>query len=279
MTDLFDIELAHETDFDGWRKAARTALMAGISPEKLFWRISGRPGSLLTNAVLPVPDPAAAMTAPKSFVDVSRRVICHRDEERFARLYRILWRLCMIPDLLHRKSDRDIVWLTDCDKAIRRDRHKMHAFVRFRKTGVGRYHREQFAAWFEPTHYITELGSEFFMRRFPNMDWVIVTPEKTAIWDGHTLEFGPGGRREDVPEDDAVEEQWSVYFQSIFNPARVKIGAMMSEMPKKYWANMPETAAIPDMIAKARAREHAMIKSGGSKPHPLAAKLKTRNSP
>jgi len=277
MSDLIDIELASQTDYEGWRAAARMALSAGISPERLFWRVKGDAPSFLATEQLPEATELRPLTVSKSFIDISKRVICHRDTERFARLYRILWRLQDAPLLLGRSSDPDIVWLTACNKAITRDRHKMHAFVRFRKMGIGRYRREQFAAWFEPTHYITELGSPFFKRRFPNMDWVIVTPEKTAIWDGHTLEFGAGGKREDVPADDAVEDQWAVYFRSIFNPARVKIGAMMSEMPKKYWANMPETAAIPDMIAEARAREAAMIAAGGSVPNPLAATLKAQS--
>ena len=278
MSDLIDIALDSQTDYEGWRRAARIALSASISPEHLFWRVKGSAPSLLASGTLPDNIEPITLTVPKSFMDISKRVICHRDTQRFARLYRILWRLQKTPRLLRQSSDLDIVWLTACNKAITRDRHKMHAFVRFRKTGMGRYRREQFAAWFEPTHFITELGSPFFMRRFPNMDWVIVTPEKTAIWDGHTLEFAAGGKREDIPAEDAVEDQWAVYFQSIFNPARVKIGAMMSEMPKKYWANMPETTAIPDMIAKARKRESNMIAAGGSTPNPLAATLKRRTS-
>jgi DNA polymerase len=34
---------------------------------------------------------------------------------------------------------------------------------------------------------------------------------------------------------------------------------MLSEMPKKYWKNLPEAALIPEMMATARAREIEMI--------------------
>ena len=48
---------------------------------------------------------------------------------------------------------------------------------------------------------------------------------------------------------------WKTYYASIFNPARVKIGAMLKEMPKKYWKNMPETALVGELVKGAQARE------------------------
>jgi uracil-DNA glycosylase len=46
---------------------------------------------------------------------------------------------------------------------------------------------------------------------------------------------------------------------------------MMKEMPKRYWKNMPETALIPDLIAKAQARESSMIKTSNERPNSLLA--------
>ena len=66
-------------------------------------------------------------------------------------------------------------------------------------------------------------------------------------------EVGPqvaiGRSKADAPEGDPVEEVWKTYYRSIFNPARVKVGAMLREMPKKYWRNMPETALVPESPA------------------------------
>ncbi|WP_065335317.1 DUF4130 domain-containing protein [Tritonibacter mobilis] len=61
----------------------------------------------------------------------------------------------------------------------------------------------------------------------------------------------------DLPED-ASEALWTTYFIHIFNPARVKIGAMKSEMPLKYWKNLPEARAIPTMLQDAEACVHRM---------------------
>jgi DNA polymerase len=64
-----------------------------------------------------------------------------------------------------------------------------------------------------------------------------------------------------VPDDDALADYWRTYFASIFNPARLKIGAMTSEMPKKYWKNLPEAEAIPELIRAARARTDTMVET------------------
>ena len=73
---------------------------------------------------------------------------------------------------------------------------------------------------------------------------------------------GPPARAEDAPWDDPVEDLWRSYYASIFNPARLKVGAMLSEMPRKYWKNLPEAQIIPQLIAGAQAREAAMVKAG-----------------
>lgn len=278
---IFKVNLADETDFSAWRDAARLLLQNDINPCYVSWRSASSIASLLENTYEPIErlmPTFSKPTVPAAFPDIAKRVMCHTDPERFSKLYRILYRLQRDRHLLNNAMDSDIQWLQNCDIAIRRDRHKMHAFVRFRKVGEGRFKREQFAAWFEPEHYITRLATPFFMRRFPNMDWVIVTPHCTAIWDGSALTYQAGGRKSDVPKEDAVEDQWKTYFSAIFNPARLKVGAMMSEMPKKYWKNMPETALIPDMIASAKTREAEMRAGAITAPHPLAAKLKAQTS-
>jgi DNA polymerase len=59
-----------------------------------------------------------------------------------------------------------------------------------------------------------------------------------------------------------MEDFWRKYYASIFNPARLKVGAMLKEMPRKYWKNMPEAALIPGLVAGAQGREAAMVEAG-----------------
>ena len=98
-----------------------------------------------------------------------------------------------------------------------------------------------YVAWFEPAHDIVTRVSTFFVRRFTGMHWSLLTPSRSAHWDGETLSFGPGATRAQAPSEDALEDLWRTYYASIFNPARIKLRAMRKEMPKRYWSTMPET--------------------------------------
>ncbi len=69
-----------------------------------------------------------------------------------------------------------------------------------------------------------------------------------------------------MPEGDGFEAGWRDYYESTFNPARLNLDAMRAEMPRKYWRNMPETAAIPALVRAAGARAQAMIERAPTMP-------------
>lgn len=147
---------------------------------------------------------------------------------------------------------------------VRRDCHKMKAFVRFRKDS-----KDNYVAWHEPSHLIVKAVSPFFCRRFSSMNWAILTPDCSAYWDQETLRFGPGLPRQAAPQEDELEDLWTTYYANIFNPARVKIQAMVTEMPKKYWHTMPETAIISQLLQDAPNRVNQMVdKAAGRNPAP-----------
>src|SRR3546814_4614602 len=72
------------------------------------------------------------------------------------------------------------------------------------------------------------------------MRWSILTPELSIHWDGDALTAGPGATRRDAPAQDPVEDIWKGYSAALFTPARLKAGAMLSAMPRKYWRNLPD---------------------------------------
>ncbi|WP_407811403.1 DUF4130 domain-containing protein, partial [Staphylococcus aureus] len=86
------------------------------------------------------------------------------------------WRLKRDRALLQFKSDRDVSDVRLLEKSVRRDYHKMTAFVRFKELSLpqGQGGRRRFVAWFEPDHFIIERTAPFFQRRFTDMDWLIV---------------------------------------------------------------------------------------------------------
>jgi DNA polymerase len=204
------------------------------------------------------------MTVPAAFVPLAQSALLHRDEARFALLYRVLWRLQENRALLEDAADADVAAVNAMAKAVRRDIHKMHAFVRFRE--VETEDGARFVAWFEPQHWIVEAAAPFFVDRFASMQWSIVTPDKTARWDGAALTFDVGGRRRDVPAEDARDADWRAYYAAMFNPARLKVGAMTREMPKHYWRNLPEAQDIPSLVRSAGKTAEKMVAAMPTEP-------------
>jgi len=258
------VQLPEPDDFAFWRERARALIQCDVPPDRIAWVEPGGSGDLFAHGErrFPVPDEnARPVRASKRFMKLARNAALHSDPERFGLLYRVLWRLQSNVRCMEDKADADVRRIEELDKAVRRDSHKMHAFVRFRQVedaqGV-----EHYVAWFEPDHHIVRANAGFFMRRFANMNWSILTPQGCIHWDGETMRESGPARRSDAPQDDPVEELWKSYYASIFNPARLKVGAMLSEMPRKYWKNMPEAALIPELIAGAQAREAGMVNAG-----------------
>jgi uracil-DNA glycosylase len=260
--------------WEAWRDAARACLAAGLPPGEVLWTYDDGPADLFSGSA---PPPAAghAGSVPRSFIELAETVVWHRDAERFARLYALLWRVRQAPVLMNDRGDPELSTLRAMEKSVRRCQHKMKAFVRFRDIGPRDAARRSFAAWFEPLHHTLEPTAPFFAARFADMDWQIVTPELTAVFQAGSLTFAPGQARPPLP-DDATEELWAEYFRSIFNPARLKVKAMQSEMPKRYWANMPEARAIPALIAGAEDRARAMREAAPTAPPLRAIRLAER---
>ena len=268
------VTLASQTDFDGWRKAARSAVLAEIAPEDIVWAVAGGDGDLFgTDEIEDVPAvDRPQFNVSKAFVALAKEIVLHADPARFALLYRLLWRLRATPHLLDDASDPDVDNARKMAKSIHRDIHKMHAFVRFKEI-VADDGEAAFIAWFEPDHYIVEATADFFVRRFTGMRWSILTPHASAFWDREQLGFGPGADKSLVPNEDRLEDHWRTYYASIFNPARLKIDAMTKEMPRKYWKNLPEASMIGGLIRDASTREQTMIAAEPTAPSRLASAI------
>ena len=267
-------KLKQADDFEGWRTAARLALSENQSPREILFEVEGMQQNLLDG--LPTASNGQSgvianqsntnLTVSKAFLSLAKQVVCHSNGERFLLLYRLLVRSQQEKNLLLKSVDPDVHKTNVLAKEVRRDMHKMKAFVRFRKTGETEQGQEQFVAWFEPTHHIVRATAPFFMRRFAGMQWSILTPNSCAHWDGQSLSFSDGIPKSKAPQEDALEDYWRSYYASIFNPARLKINAMTSEMPKKYWKNLPEAELIPELINKAQIDEQKMMNSSPTEP-------------
>ncbi|MBK0391373.1 UdgX family uracil-DNA binding protein [Ramlibacter algicola] len=276
--------LSSEIDLTGFRNEARELLARQVPPDEVEWEtdsannpdLFAQPGGDASRVDANMPRAAAAIV-PASFLRLCEVVVLHHDPQRFALLYRLLWRLVYEPSLRNDPLDADMQLAQQMAQAVRRDMHKMKAFVRFRQVPDEDHPGEQLhVAWFEPMHHIVEAVAPWFARRFANMRWAILTPGRSVHWDGEQLLFGPGASRADAPPADAGEELWLTYYRSIFNPARLKMKQMQKEMPRKYWDNLPESRLIGELSAQAPERIGSMIEQPGEAsrkrvPRPVAS--------
>ncbi|MBS7811325.1 UdgX family uracil-DNA binding protein [Roseococcus pinisoli] len=269
------VRLGGAADFAGWRDAARDLLLGGIPPQEVDWRAGDAGASLLEENTAPPPPVMPPPRVPPAFLELAEAVICHSDPARFGLLYRLIARLQAERHLLSDAMDADVVAARRLEKAVRRDAHKMTAFVRFREAPQAEGARRRFIAWFEPEHHIVAHTAPFFARRFGDMDWMILTPRGSAsLTDGTLSVSEEPARKPDLA--DPTDELWLTYYANIFNPARLKVKAMLSEMPKKYWANLPEAALIPDLIAQTPARVAAMAEQEMRRPPLFHERLQAR---
>src|SRR5690349_23089446 len=213
MIDAHRVTLSAPDDFDGWRDAARDLAEAGVPASAVVWQVEGGEADLFGSDLQQLA--AAAFPVPRPFIDLARDVVCHSDPERFALLYAMLLRLKANRDALEDEADSLVRRLNELAKAVRRDIHKMHAFVRFREID------DRFVAFFEPEHHIVRRAASFFVQRFTNMRWSILTPELSLHWNGQKLSEGAGATKSEAPTGDPLEELWRTYYASIFNPARL----------------------------------------------------------
>ncbi len=255
------IQVTAPVNFHAWRYTARALLVAHTPPSAVLWSAAAQ--SHLFGAP-PEPTDAAqsdlVLRVPAAFMRLAQLVAYHRDEARWDLLYQALHRLHNgEPRLLDDLADPLIHRLLRMEQAVRRDEHKMHAFVRFRR--CERDGAEHFVAWHRPDHLIVRLGAPFFARRFASMRWTIMTPDETAHWDGTALHYTPGVAL--PPEnDDVLDELWRTYYGAVFNPARINLRATKREMPVRHWRTLPEAQDIAELLREAPSRVQEMVRRG-----------------
>lgn len=253
-------------DFNAWRNAARDALQQGYTPGQLDLQDATEPTALDLLVLDQGPDgpPVPRPHVPKTFLDQAQLAAVHRSPQRWNLLYRLLYRLQTNRELLKVEVDDDVAQLKQMEAQIRRDLHKMHAFVRFRKVdepAPDGSTQEHFIAWYRPDHRILHLAAPFFAERFAPMRWTILTPDESVAWNPETrqLTWAPGTGKEAAPAEDELETLWKSYYGSIFNPARLNPEMMRSEMPVRYWQNLPEVQLLPELLQKAGTRVETMV--------------------
>jgi DNA polymerase len=267
--------------FAAWREAARELLKAGMPPEAVSWGtpegddlFSGAPPAAGPdhNAGIPLqqaqsPRPAksgASPRVPRALMEMLQKAACFRAPDRWAFLYRVLWRWTRGEHDVQSAADPDGNRLHGMVKAVRREEHDMHAYIRFRERPVDAG-PPRFVAWFEPRHDVLPQVAEHFVARMGKVSWMIATPDASVLWDGHTLHNTGPLMSSAADLDDAGEALWLTYYRSIFNPARVNAQLMQSHIPARFWKNLPEGAIVPSLVSQAElgARKIGQVQAVG----------------
>ena len=235
--------------FEEWRNNARILLENKVHFDSVIWETSST-GSLFDLIPDTTQQRNSHIKIPKEFIKDAEFVSVFNDNSTWSLLYRLLYRIAFEEkNLMNNPLDNDVLDFHRRMKLVGRDLHKMHAFVRFKEINHNDEHI--YMAWHRPDHRILKLAAPFFTDRFNGMNWVIFTAEESMSWIDNELNFGPGISKEDAQAYDETEELWKTYYASTFNPARLKVKMMKSELPVRHWATLPEAQLIDGLIKEA----------------------------
>lgn len=214
-----EARLANEIDIAGFRAEARSLLTRQVPPHEVSWTAEPTGEGPRVAELSPAQEPrsaarAAAAIVPPSFLRLCELVVLHRDPDRFTLLYRLLWRLVHEPGLRGDPVDDDLVQAQHMAQAVRRDIYKMKTGLRFRALQPDGRARQ--LAWYEPAHHIVETVAPWYAKRTPDIDWVILTPERSAEWKAQQLRYCRGVPREALPAGDAPDAAWVGIWDGVF---------------------------------------------------------------
>ena len=200
-----EVVLRGETDWDGFRAAARALVLDGVPPEAIAWRAGA------AEAALPPPGPGG-FALPRALVALAAQAIQARDPGRFALLYRLIWRAHAGEPVLEDRGDPDLPQARRLAFAVRAEAHRMRAELRF--AAVAEAGGTRFLGWYAPAQHVLEANALLLARGFPALAVSILTPEASAHWDpgsGGVPRFGPGVDPAAIADDAALAAFWALY--------------------------------------------------------------------
>jgi probable DNA metabolism protein len=220
-----EIVLSAETDWQGWRQAARQLVLSGAEPAGLTWRVGGTPN--------PLPEASGGFHLPRSLVDLAAVAFQAREPERFGLLYSLVWRTHSGETLP--QDDPDLMLARRLALSVRADAHRMRTNLRFmpvaedpvaEEPAAGEVAAQQSAAangntrylgWFAPAHFVLPANAQLIARRFPGLVWSIITPDGSAHWDGTRVLFGAGLRH--AADDETLLAWWDAHRRQVLDRA------------------------------------------------------------
>jgi probable DNA metabolism protein len=144
-------------------------------------------------------------------------------------------------------GNRYVIRLSEVLRMIRREKHRMEAFIRFQKLKDDTYY-----AAIEPDFNVLPLLIRHFRNRYTDQKWMIYDLIRNygIYYDMHdtefiTLDFAAVAKPGDVisvyTEDEKIYQHlWKNYFHSVNIPARKNTKLHVRHIPKRYWKHLTE---------------------------------------
>jgi probable DNA metabolism protein len=144
-------------------------------------------------------------------------------------------------------GNKYVMRLSEILKMVRREKHRMEAFIRFQKLKD-----ETFYATVEPDFNVLPLLIRHFKNRYTDQKWIIYDLKRRygIHYDLHdtqyiSLDFSEVGKPTDVvsafTEDEKIYQHlWKNYFTSVNIVARKNTRLHLRHIPKRYWRHLTE---------------------------------------
>ncbi|HBK07664.1 MAG TPA: uracil-DNA glycosylase [Acetobacteraceae bacterium] len=211
------IVLRTETDWDGWRRATRALVQAGVEPGALTWAVG--------DDAQPLPGAAGTFHVPRALVSVASVAIQAREPERFGLLYSLVWRINAGEKVLEDETDPDLSLVRRMALSVRADAHRMRTNMRY--LPVADDGGIRYLGWFEPAHFVLPANAQLLARRYPHLPLSIVTPDGSAHWDGSSLLFSAGLRH--AADDEALQAWWEAHSELVLEQASADVSVPEAE--------------------------------------------------
>jgi probable DNA metabolism protein len=144
-------------------------------------------------------------------------------------------------------GNKYVMRLSEILKMVRREKHRMEAFIRFQKLKDETYY-----AAIEPDFNVLPLIIRHFKNRYTDQKWIIYDIKRRygIHYDLHdtqyiTLDFSEVNKPADVisafTEDEKIYQQlWKSYFTSVNIVAKKNTRLHLRHIPKRYWRHLTE---------------------------------------
>jgi probable DNA metabolism protein len=144
-------------------------------------------------------------------------------------------------------GNKYVLRVSEIVSKMRREKHRMEAFVRFQKLQDGTFY-----AGIEPDFNVLPLLIKHFKSRYADQKWIIYDIKRNygIYYDLHDTEFislefsavkSAGNVINVFSEDEGIYQHlWKNYFHSVNIPARKNTRLHLRHIPKRYWKHLTE---------------------------------------